>query len=115
MNTKQQAAYVSQVKHTLQGLEHTAPGLCPGCDECGLEGVVSMDDLRYQEACDYEGEGFSRSSCDSCGTCEGGSRHAAHAWPTGADRTATPATYVHLDICSDCLLFHANGDLPEEL
>jgi hypothetical protein len=50
---------------------------------------------------------FSWSSCESCGSQLGGSRHEAF--------TIDPTTKEvgELSICTDCLMFHANGDLPE--
>tara|TARA_S200002703_G_scaffold41068_2_gene35727 strand:+ start:212 stop:448 length:237 start_codon:yes stop_codon:yes gene_type:complete len=51
---------------------------------------------------------FSFSECDSCGTRLGGARHAATAY--------VPATsdVLELEVCTDCLFFHANGEEPEQ-
>jgi hypothetical protein len=55
---------------------------------------------------------FSWSECDTCGCSLGGDRHAAHgliAYKPRARRTHL----IHLDVCTDCLFFVANGDLPD--
>jgi hypothetical protein len=51
--------------------------------------------------------GFSWSSCDSCGSSLGGDRYVAHGVDANKD-------IIHMDICVDCLMFFANGDVPEE-
>jgi len=71
------------------------------------------------ERCEYaEGDpnhrceaGFSRSQCDSCGSTLGG------------DRLAAVGLYhddggqlvdIDMEVCVDCAMYHANGELPEE-
>lgn len=51
--------------------------------------------------------GFSHRSCECCGNPLGGNRYAAHA-------IADDGSILHYDICSDCLFYLANGDLPED-
>ena len=50
---------------------------------------------------------FSWQKCDSCGTYLGGDRHAA------AGILEVGNAVIPLEICTDCLVFHANGDEPE--
>ena len=50
---------------------------------------------------------FSASQCESCGSRLGGSRNSA----TAFDRDTKEV--LELRICSDCVMFWANGDLPE--
>ena len=58
---------------------------------------------------EWEGS-FSWSACGSCGSSLGGYRFEAHAFEP------TPNSVVYdIKICVDCLMFHANGDEPEEL
>lgn len=97
-------AFLEAIEHNLSGLKFFSVGACPGCDECGLPDVDSMDSAEYESA--DQGDEFSTVSCDSCGSDLAGSRHPAHGF-TADD------TLIHLDVCVDCLMFHANGELPE--
>jgi|TARA_R100001530_G_scaffold133839_1_gene107795 hypothetical protein len=66
---------------------------------------------------DYEDEGsFSWQGCDSCGSHLGGDRYEAtaiHHEAFGPD-AKQPDNLHEISICTDCILFHANGDEPEE-
>jgi hypothetical protein len=98
------SSYTEAVELWCEGLENVSPGPCPGCSECDLEDVDSMDAEEYELA----SEGwFSWSRCDSCGTTLGGDRFNAHAFPVEGEG------YIHLEICSDCLFYFAYGDEPE--
>ena len=67
-----------------------------------------MEDPAYELA----GEpSFSSQPCGSCGTYLAGDRHPAHGFLEGAP--VVGGEIIHLDICTDCVMFHANGDLPE--
>ncbi len=55
---------------------------------------------------------FSRSQCGSCGSTLGGDREQATMIPL--DYKAGEDTMIDIDICVDCLMFWANGDLPEQ-
>lgn len=55
---------------------------------------------------------FSWSQCDSCGSNLGGDREPATMIPT--DYEAGDDTMIEVSICVDCLLYWANGDLPEQ-
>lgn len=68
-----------------------------GCDTCGFE--EGEEDI-------YDGPHFSWSSCDSCGSGLGGDRHAAHG--------VINDDIFHFDVCTNCVHFHANGELPPE-
>jgi hypothetical protein len=56
---------------------------------------------------------FSWCQCDSCRSTLGGDRHPAFfipdAWPK--DRSLEP---FEIDICTDCVMYWANGDEPDE-
>ena len=84
------------------GLDYLSAGACPGCADCGLE--VDHTDDEYDMA--NEGH-FSRSWCDTCGSRFGGDRYPAHA------NLAETGELVHLDVCTDCLMYMANGEEPE--
>lgn len=52
---------------------------------------------------------FSQEPCDSCGTTLHGDRE--EAW--GITHSANQE-YIKLAICVDCVMFHANGDEPDD-
>jgi len=49
------------------------------------------------------------SPCESCGSTFGGDREKAVALP----HDLKTGEQYEIEICVDCLMFHANGDLPE--
>ena len=54
--------------------------------------------------------GFSWSQCDSCGSTLGGDRLEAHGLyrpHDGADLES-----IKMEICVDCVMYHANGETP---
>ena len=77
-------------------------------DPAKIHEYNSMWRQAYEQA--YE-PSFSNRTCDSCGTYLAGDRHPAHGFLEGAP--VVGGEIVHLDICTDCVMFHANGDLPE--
>jgi hypothetical protein len=87
--------FTDAIDSNLGEFELIAVGMTEDCDECP----------------DGEDEGFfSWSACDSCGSTLGGTRYAAHA----VKKTGVLDTEImHIDICVDCLMYHANGDEPE--
>ena len=105
--------FIKAVEHYCKGL-HVSPGAAACCAEC--RSIYDLDDdLSNDEAqeilYDAAEPCFSWSQCDSCGSTLGGDRHEAHGIPH--DFKAGDDTIIHLSICSDCMLFHANGDEPE--
>jgi len=70
--------------------EFVSVGWCEVCDHCPED----------------EDEGFfSWSPCDVCGSGLGGNRYAGHMLVDGK--------LCHIDVCVDCVMYIANGDLPE--
>ena len=51
---------------------------------------------------------FSWVQCDSCGSTLGGDRSAA----TGSWKDKEEWINIEMEICVDCMMFHANGELP---
>lgn len=86
-------------------------GTSHSCNECTNGDEIDEDDC---EALD-EGH-FSWQECDSCGSRLGGDRFNAHAIHHEAfgPNAKQPDNMYHIEICVDCLVFHANGDEPEE-
>lgn len=89
--------YAERVEKNLEGIEHVSEGPCPGCETCGLP----------EDAEEYDCEpGFSWSACEVCGSSLGGDRHPFHGILDGK--------LLHLEGCTDCALYIANGQLPDE-
>jgi hypothetical protein len=82
------------------------------CDDCNGKGRTCdcPDCADYDPEAGDEGS-FSWSDCDTCNQSLGGDRHAAHGLINTKPRTKR-TTLIHLSVCTDCLLFIANGDLP---
>ncbi len=66
---------------------------------------------RRDEAPDRDDLGFSWDDCDLCGGLAG-DRHAVTALP---DNPAENHDYVALSVCNSCLMYIANGDVPDWL
>ncbi len=91
-----------------------APGTSHDCDAC--TGGEDIDPDNHETLQMYDEESFSWCECDSCGSTFGGARfnaHAIHKEAFGPD-AKRPDDIHHVDICTNCLMFHANGDLPED-
>jgi len=89
-----------------------SPGLSPSCPECQNDYSMSPREFyaKYEAGKVADEGSFSWSSCDSCGSHLGGMRYAAHAARRGDDGKFE---IQHISICVDCLMYHANGDEPE--
>ena len=109
--------FTDSVDFELRGIDSVDPGICSGCPDCQSAYGFTDDDEEETSAATFDekisnGEicdegGFSWQDCDSCGSSLGGDRFSAHA----RDKDGN---WIHLDICADCLFFHANGDEPED-
>lgn len=100
--------FTDAIEATLEreDIEAPSPGVVDFCEECQRNHSYALANP------DVGDEGrFSWRACESCGSTFGGNRYAAHAFERG--RKPSAITCHHLDICTDCLLFHANGDEPD--
>lgn len=95
-----EAEYIANIDHELRGVEYFSVGTAHQCGECNPDGLDENADLSV-----YDEGSFSWRACESCGSLLGGDRHAAHGFISGE--------LVHLNVCADCLCYHANGDLPD--
>lgn len=68
-------------------------------------------DMRRDEDQDRDNLGFSWNDCDLCGGLAG-DRHAVTALP---NNPAENHDYVALSVCNSCLMYIANGDVPDWL
>lgn len=127
------------VWRNLDGVYFFSPGACPGCPVCfsnlskecpQCEGLGDLGDGSVCPRCGGDGEisreptwqeidiadepHFSRCSCDSCGTTLGGDRYPAHGVIADSEDEARESGDIeHFEICRDCVMYHANGELPE--
>jgi len=109
--------WIADIERNLEGIVFFSVGACPGCESCyGFSGVDAADpDNPTEDEQDMANEShFSWRSCESCGSGLGGDRHPAHGYLADKSGKATD-DLLHLDVCVDCLLFHANGDTPDNL
>ena len=100
------------VEYNLKGIDHISPGICSTCGDCtfrfNLEGLTEEEiEERLSNEDILDEGGCSSFSCDSCGSGLQGDRYCAHGLTKDNE-------IIHLDICQDCLCYHANGDIPEE-
>jgi hypothetical protein len=86
------------------------------CHDCTGTGNVPVEEITDEELQLWDEGSFSWSECDSCGSTLGGSRYKAHAIHVEAfgPNAKRPDDIHHIEICVDCLMFHANGDKPDE-
>lgn len=83
-------------------------GICPTCPDCQRAWDLTPRAfyLAYEAGEIFDEGGFSWQSCECCGSTFGGDRYPAH-------YVETDGKIGHIEICVDCLLYLANGDLPE--
>lgn len=103
------SAFTEAVKRHLADLEAVSTGFNCRCKTCRerRDFETEAEAQVAQDAGEVVDEGsFSWRQCDTCGSTLGGDRHDAHA----LDRFGV---IVHMDVCTDCLMYLANGDEPE--
>lgn len=104
--------FSERVRQNLEGIGHLSPGVVAGCPQCpDVEDYGGDLDRTHQDA---QEASWSWKACGSCGTRRDGDRHPAHAWAEDADPVEEGVDGLyHLLICTDCLLFHVNGEEPD--
>ena len=93
----QQHAFTIAVEHYCEGLIVATGCLGQLCE------YADGDENHSCEPC------FSWQGCDSCGSTLGGDRFKAY----GLDCSNNDIEPIEMDICVDCAMYHANGELPE--
>ena len=89
-----------------------SPGLLGSCEVC-QQANCDMTPREFYNAVHetqtvFDEGGFSRSSCELCGSHLGGDRYAAHSINKQHE-------IIHFDVCVDCLMSTANGEeYPDE-
>lgn len=74
------------------------------CEQCCDTYDTKNQDKMYELEC----AGFSHSACECCGSYLAGDRTEAHSFDSNGE-------ILHWYICVDCVLYLANGDIPEYL
>lgn len=113
------AEYDEAIARCTEGLAAVSVGACTECEECVGQNGSDVEHLGPDDRerfADYADEGyFSWRPCELCGSPLGGTRYPAHALIPNEDGSLKKAEMVHLACCYDCLVYFANGDLPEHL
>lgn len=82
--------------------------------KCKLLPFDEWRDAKLEEQGENPGdEEFSRSECDCCGSPLAGSRHAATILHMNKEQDGA-VPYTPLSVCQDCLMYIANGDVPDD-
>lgn len=118
------STYVERVTKNLEGLDAVSTGPCPGCEECAdhfgftdeynddgdtIKTAVVCFDEAYERG-EVESEGsFSWSGCGICDSTLGGNLEVWH----GVSKETGGVLHFD-DACVDCVVYLANGDVPEE-
>ena len=115
--TERQQAYCDAVEANLKGCEAVSSGTCPTCPEC-MERDGFEDEEAHEDAWssgDLTDEpSFSWSSCGICGCNLGGDRHTWHfVIPKDGSCKGRPI-YHETDACTDCVMYLANGEVPDD-
>lgn len=102
--------YRAAMDRNLDGLTAVSTGVCPGCVEC-MDTHEYTDKEVFEEAWSsgdvHEDPHFSWRGCEVCGSSLGGSFEVWH----GID---AKGEILHGSrACVNCVVFLANGDLPE--
>lgn len=119
--------FIKAVERNLKGIAAFSVGASIECQDC-----LAASDICCKHKAEHmlknnvnlvEKTEFSTTSCDSCGSHLAGERYAAHGliasnkifqpWIDTENIPPEKTEVIHLEICIDCLLYHANGELPE--
>lgn len=99
-----------------EGIYYVSPGFSYTCQEClDAHDICCEHKGKYLwEAGEVYEEGhFSCSACELCGSKLGGNRYCAHGIIEDGHSDPQDMQIIHLSVCFDCVMYMANGDLPE--
>lgn len=114
--SEQESAYSKAVTDGLRNMKGVSTGECPGCESCAEFHDMTAEEhaKAWHDGLDETEECFSWSPCGICGSSLGGGRHVWH-WINGGDDSGKGGEIIHEhDACTDCVMYLANGDEPEE-
>lgn len=103
------SAYTSAVARRTQGAKAFSIGMCPDCEYCADSFGLTVDayNRQLEQGIIEWGTDISSRWCDSCGTRTLGDRYPCH-W------TCDDGSIGHGDVCTDCYVYHSNGEEPEQ-
>jgi len=100
--------FIERFKFRTSDIENITTGFSYACSDCqDAHGFCCMHSAKAAyESGEVSEEGhFSHDRCDMCRSLPG-NRYAAHGTIDG--------TSYHFEVCQDCLMYIANGELPED-
>lgn len=108
----EQRLYLLEFERRTKGLNFLSSGICAKCSDC-QSNYDYPTAKKLQSAIDnglIDDEGnFSRCGCDTCGSSLGQKIYDGHAYIELDGKKVL----THLDLCEDCVMFIANGQLPK--
>jgi len=111
--------FIEAYDRGMQGMYAESSGFSAGCQDClDAYGICCEHKAQYMlDNGEIVEEGhFSWQACDICGSHLGGDRYSAHAilkTQVNGDCETGDGEIVHLEVCVDCVMYMANGDVPE--
>lgn len=104
-------SYLVEFDRRTKGLKYLSSGICAACCDCqsnyGYDSPGELERAIVDGLCD-EG-GISRAGCDCCGNSLQQKLYDGHAFIELNGKEVL----THLDLCEDCVMFIANGDMPQ--
>lgn len=79
---------------------------------CYEKALSEHESPGYHWALGGDDLGFSWSACEGCGSPLGGDRYLINLIPHNGP--INDDTILQTTVCQDCLMAHANGDMPED-
>ena len=106
-----QEAFKAAGKDHCRVFDQVCVGVTHSCETCNPDDVDEDEFANgsglWDEAC------FGTRPCATCGSSLAGGRHHGHAEMTVGFPDAPRKEWVHIEMCTDCVLYFANDDLPE--
>jgi hypothetical protein len=115
---EQTTAYIEAVTKGTEGMQAISSGECPGCEQCAESHRMTPEEHAsawHSGTIEGYSSDFSWRPCGICGTHLGGDREVWH-WIQGNPGEDLKGREINheSDMCRDCVLYLANGDLPEQ-
>jgi hypothetical protein len=106
------SAFNDAIQANIGKLKAVSTGVCPGCETCRVnhDPKLTMEefDKEWSAGRTIDEDSFSWRPCGICGTTLGGDRHVWHYLDEDNDICHEG------NACTDCVMFLANGDEPDE-
>lgn len=107
LKMSEQTEFVRAFERGIDGLLcFSAGSALPECEDCGLGDISDANENLDAYDCASE-PSFGWHPCEVCGSTLGGDRFPAHGFLDSGE-------IIHLSVCVDCVVYHANGEVPDE-